>query len=61
MQTKNLLVFIASSFVMGQALAIEPVYEGDDGIRAKVVCNKLLGMSFVRINRGESKWRAIKC
>ncbi|BCG65466.1 MAG: hypothetical protein methR_P3305 [Methyloprofundus sp.] len=42
MQTKNLLVFIASSFVMGQALAIEPVYEGDDGIRAKVFATNCL-------------------
>lgn len=36
MNKTRLLTVIASSLVVSQALAIEPVFEGDDGIRAKV-------------------------
>lgn len=36
MKTLPLLGMIGSAFFMAQALAIEPVYEGDDGIREQV-------------------------
>lgn len=36
MTRKSILAIIASSFAMSNVLAIEPVYEGEDGILAKV-------------------------
>jgi len=36
MKKINLVTSIASCLFMGQALAIQPVYEGEDGIKAKV-------------------------
>lgn len=36
MNKTSLFTIIASSLIISQALAIEPVYEGEDGIRAKV-------------------------
>jgi hypothetical protein len=37
MKKINILTSVALCLIMGQALAIEPVYEGEDGIRAKGV------------------------
>jgi hypothetical protein len=36
MKNVKLIISIAFCFFMGQALAIEPIYDGEDGIRAKV-------------------------
>ena len=36
MHTFKLLSFLASSLFIGQAMAIEPIYEGEDGIRASI-------------------------
>ncbi len=36
------LTIIASSFVINNALAIEPVYEGEDGIRARIFARSCL-------------------
>ena len=42
MNRTNLLTIIASSLVINNALAIEPVYEGENGIRAKVFATNCL-------------------
>lgn len=42
MNKTNLLTIVASSLIISQALAIEPVYEGEDGIRAKVFARHCL-------------------
>lgn len=42
MNKTSLLTIIASSFVIGNAFAIEPVYDGEDGIRAKVFASNCL-------------------
>ena len=42
MNKTSLLTIIASSFVLNNALAIEPVFEGEDGIRAKVFARNCL-------------------
>jgi cytochrome c5 len=36
MKNVKLITSIASCFFMGQAFAIEPIYDGEDGIRAKI-------------------------
>jgi cytochrome c5 len=42
MKKINILTSVALCLIMGQALAIEPVYEGEDGIRAKVFATNCL-------------------
>jgi len=42
MNKTSLLTIIASSFVISNAFAIEPVYEGENGIRAKVFASNCL-------------------
>jgi hypothetical protein len=42
MKKNNLLVLVLSCLVIGQAQAIEPVYSGDNGIRAKVFATNCL-------------------
>ena len=42
MNKTSLLTMIASSFVISNAFAIEPVYEGENGIRAKVFASNCL-------------------
>lgn len=42
MNKTSLLTIVASSFVISNAFAIEPVYEGEDGIRAKVFARSCL-------------------
>lgn len=43
MKRNNLLISIASCLLISQAQAIEPVYDGEDGIRAKVFETNCLG------------------
>ena len=43
MKKNSLLITIASCLVMSQAHAIEPVYDGEDGIRAMVFQTNCLG------------------
>jgi len=42
MNKTSLLTIIASSFVITNAFAIEPVYEGENGIRARVFASNCL-------------------
>ncbi|NOQ14431.1 MAG: hypothetical protein GQ583_08155 [Methyloprofundus sp.] len=50
----SLLTIIASSFVINNALAIEPVYEGEEGIRAQVFASNCLACHSSE-NTGEAR------
>lgn len=55
MKNNKILLTLASFLIIGQAQAIDPVYEGDNGIKAKVFATNCLGCHSSDLEGGERK------